>query len=119
MQKRIRFTLSVLDGADVLQGDLDAAVRGAEELDEVGILAVLGREGELAARVGANLVALGDPLGHGLLHHDALGQGALFHSGHEALGDAGLIGEHLAAQLTGVYLVGLLGVYGHVGLRPR
>ena len=66
MQKRIRFTLSVLDGADVLQGDLDAAVGSAEELDEIGVLAVLGREGELDARVGANLVALGDPLGHGL-----------------------------------------------------
>ena len=31
----------------------------------------------LDARVGANLVALGDPLGHGLLHHDALGQGMI------------------------------------------
>lgn len=74
---------------------------GAKELDEIGVLAVFGREGELNARVGANLMALGDPLGHGLLHHDALGQGALFHSPIEALGDAGLVGEHLAAELAG------------------
>ena len=117
LQKRIRFTLSVLDGADVLQGDLDATVGSAEELDEIGVLAVLGRERDVDARVGADLVALRHALGHVLLHDHALGQRSSQAPARSASAAARL--EHLLAQVPRGKLVGLVGVLGHVGLRAR